>query len=57
MRCLPGGKLQKGESPRDGVIREVHEETGYQISIIDMIGTYYKPMRKELAFSFTAKIK
>jgi hypothetical protein len=22
-----------------------------------MIGTYYKPMRKELAFSFTAKIK
>lgn len=30
--CLPGGKLEKGESPREAVIREVKEETGLELS-------------------------
>ncbi|MCW4050423.1 MAG: 8-oxo-dGTP diphosphatase [Candidatus Bathyarchaeota archaeon] len=28
----PGGKLKPGETPRDGVIREVQEETGLTVS-------------------------
>ncbi|MBM3192190.1 MAG: NUDIX domain-containing protein [Chlamydiae bacterium] len=29
---VPGGKLKRGESPLQGVIREVKEETGYECS-------------------------
>lgn len=28
---LPGGGLKKGEDPKDGVVREVYEETGLSI--------------------------
>jgi ADP-ribose pyrophosphatase YjhB (NUDIX family) len=30
---LPGGGLEHGEDPRDAVVREVEEETGYQVAI------------------------
>jgi 8-oxo-dGTP diphosphatase len=29
---VPGGKLQEGETPEEGVIREIKEETGLNIS-------------------------
>lgn len=29
--CLPGGKLEPGETPLDGAIRETFEETGIKI--------------------------
>ena len=31
MYCLPGGKLEKGETLKDGAIRELFEETGIVI--------------------------
>ena len=48
---LPGGSLEYGETPEDGIRREVHEETGWQIEIEkllfvktwtpDRVGLYY----------------
>src|SRR4051812_32439039 len=37
---LPGGKIRNGESPVHAVIRDVREETGTDIEIVDLIGLY-----------------
>lgn len=34
---LPGGMLEIGESLADGVVREVEEETGLQVEVIELI--------------------
>lgn len=37
---LPGGHLKWRESPEQAVVREVWEETGYQIALDQLIGVY-----------------
>ncbi|MGE4133856.1 MAG: NUDIX domain-containing protein [Bdellovibrionales bacterium] len=32
---LPGGQIERGETPQAAAIREAIEETGYEIEIID----------------------
>lgn len=34
---IPGGKLEWGESVRDGILREVREETGLVVEILGLI--------------------
>lgn len=34
---LPGGRLSRGESPCQGLRREIHEETGLDIAIADIV--------------------
>lgn len=53
---LPGGGLEKGESPWHGVIREVKEETGLDVEVIKLAGIYSKPQKDEIIFSFECKI-
>ena len=42
---LPGGALDPGEQPVDGVVRELEEETGYDVVVDELLGVhvYYKP--------------
>jgi len=37
---LPGGKIRDAESPVHAVIRDVREETGTEIEILDLVGLY-----------------
>ncbi|HEX3568394.1 MAG TPA: NUDIX domain-containing protein [Candidatus Saccharimonadales bacterium] len=47
---LPGGGVDLGEMPEDGVIREVKEETGLEISNLRLVGllsTFFTPSHQK----------
>ncbi len=44
---LPAGKLEPGESIPDGAVREVREETGVLVGLIDLIGVFHSPLTTE----------
>ena len=54
---LPGGGVEKGESPWQAVIRESKEETGLEVKIKELSGIYYKPSANEIVFNFICGIK
>lgn len=53
---LPGGALEKGEAPWEGVKREVTEETGLDVEVERLAGIYYTPRQNQIAFSFVCSI-
>jgi ADP-ribose pyrophosphatase YjhB (NUDIX family) len=53
---LPGGRLEMGESPWQGVIREVKEETTLDAQVVRLAGVYSKPEVNELVFSFVCAV-
>ncbi len=53
---LPGGGLESGESPWDGVLREVKEETGLKVEVSKLAGIYSKPGKDNICFSFVCKV-
>ncbi|MCB9799074.1 NUDIX domain-containing protein [Candidatus Nomurabacteria bacterium] len=54
---LPGGGLEVDETPEDGVVREVLEETGLEVEVDRLTGVYTKVGKNELVFSFLCRIK
>lgn len=44
---LPGGLVERDETSREACVREVREETGLNIDIIEFIGLYDDPDRDE----------
>lgn len=53
---LPGGHLEKNESPIEGVKREVFEETGYVVEVVNFVGVYSSPDKDDLVLLFRADI-
>jgi ADP-ribose pyrophosphatase YjhB (NUDIX family) len=41
--CLPAGWLDPGESPEDGAVREVREETGLDVKVVQLVRIFSTP--------------
>ena len=64
--ALPGGVMELGESLRDCAVREVKEETGLDVEVTGMVGTYSDPkhvfayddgeVRQEFSICFVAHV-
>jgi len=52
---LPGGGVKKGESPWEGVIREVKEEVCLDVEVVRLQGVYSKPEKGDVVFCFICK--
>jgi len=52
----PGGGLEESETPKQAVVREVKEETGFDIEVIRLSGIYIRPHNNGVIFNFFAKV-
>jgi mutator protein MutT len=53
---LPGGGVERGETPAQAVVREVKEEVGLKVAVRRLIGIYIHPGKLNLAFSYVCDI-
>ncbi|KJK55863.1 NUDIX hydrolase [Saccharothrix sp. ST-888] len=62
---MPGGTLEIGENLASAVVREVREETGIDVDVVGLVGTYSNPghviefsdgeVRQEFSLCFRAR--
>ena len=53
---LPGGRLEAGEDPTAGAVRETWEEARVSTRIAGFLGTYVMPFRGNLVLAFVAEV-
>lgn len=53
---LPGGRLEDGEAPWGGVVREIKEETGFDAEVVKIVGVSSKFGKNDIVFSFLCKV-
>jgi 8-oxo-dGTP pyrophosphatase MutT (NUDIX family) len=41
--ALPAGRLEPGETHEQAAVREVREETGYEVELVRLLGSYWRP--------------
>ncbi|HEU5439477.1 MAG TPA: NUDIX domain-containing protein [Ktedonobacterales bacterium] len=55
--CQPGGGMESGETPWEGVIRETREETGFEVAVERLAGIYsWAPREDEVIFGFVCRL-
>jgi ADP-ribose pyrophosphatase YjhB (NUDIX family) len=54
---IPGGWLGRNESPEEGVLRELYEETGLTGTIENIIFTLHDPHPPHVAMSFLGRVE
>ena len=53
----PGGGLESGEAPWEGVVREVREESGLAVEVTKLVGVYsWAGKKDEIIFSFLCRV-
>ncbi|MBI1730478.1 NUDIX domain-containing protein [Candidatus Acetothermia bacterium] len=55
MWVLPGGGMNRDETPWECVIREIREETGLEAELVRLTGVYAKPPQENLVFTFLCR--
>ena len=48
--ALPGGTMEVGERADECIVREVQEETGYQVEVIRLVGIYSDPVHTTITY-------
>ncbi|MGZ3418193.1 MAG: NUDIX domain-containing protein [Polyangiales bacterium] len=54
---LVTGFLERGETPEEGVLRELHEELGLEGEIVRLVGVYPFAQRNELIVAFHVRAR
>lgn len=57
MFALVTGFLEQGETPQQGVLREVKEETGLEGEVVELVGVYDFELRNELIIAFHVRTR
>lgn len=52
---LPGGRLERGETPHDGAVRETREETGLEVAVDRLLLVDARP-RHDVSFVFGGRV-
>jgi 8-oxo-dGTP pyrophosphatase MutT (NUDIX family) len=48
--ALPGGTMEVGERADECIVREVREETGYDVEVVRLIGVYSDPAHTTITY-------